>query len=306
MEKNHHISVLANEVVASLNLRQGLCYVDCTFGAGGYTKLMLDTCDCKVIAIDRDDIVKETAEIFKIKYKDRFEFVSDKFSNIADVLSSLNVEKVSGIVCDLGVSSMQLDNADKGFSFNKEGPLSMEMGINEVSAYDVVNTYEENEIADIIYKYGEERLSRRIARAIVNKRKEKEIETTLELADIVTKCMPSKGKIHPATRTFQALRIYVNQELQEVEELLTNSLTLLENGGRLAMVSFHSLEDRIVKNFFNLKSGKDNGVSRYLPKLVENNADLKIITRKPVIASDDEILANPRSRSAKLRVAEKL
>ncbi len=306
MDKVPHISVLANEVVTLLDLQKGKTIVDCTFGAGGYSKMILDACDCNVIAIDRDALVTKTAEKFKDIYKDRFSFALDKFSNIKQVLHNLDIASVDGIVCDLGVSSMQIDNPEKGFSFSKDGPLTMQMGCNDLSAFDVVNEFDEQNIADIIYNYGEERFSRRIARAIVNKRAEKPINTTLELATIVASSIPSKGNIHPATRTFQALRIYVNEELQELEQLLADSLSLLHPQGRLAIVSFHSLEDRIVKNFLNNRSGKNSGTSRYLPLSVEANPELKIITKKPVIAGENELINNPRSRSAKLRVGEKL
>ncbi len=306
MEKSPHYSVLLDEITSFLDLKKGGIYVDCTFGAGGYSKKILNSCDCRVIAIDRDETVVPTAHLLKKEYGNRFDFALDRFSNIKSVLDSFGVENVSGIVCDLGVSSMQLDNADKGFSFAKDGPLTMQMGCNEISAYDVVNDYDEEDIANIIYKYGEERFSRRIARAIVNARSEKPIERTLELAEIVARSVPAKTQINPATRTFQALRIYVNEELKEVENVLGDSLSLLQKGGRMVMVSFHSLEDRIVKSFFNEHSGKNSGTSRYLPQVVENSAELKVITRKPVIAGEQELGENARSRSAKLRAAEKL
>ncbi len=201
---------------------------------------------------------------------------------------------------------MQIDEAERGFSFSKTGPLSMQMGCNAESAYDVVNTYDQDDIANIIYKYGEEKFSRKIAKAIVEARSIAPIETTTALADIVAKTVRSKPNIHPATRTFQGLRIYINQELQEIESLLASALSLLEEEGRIAMVSFHSLEDRIVKEFYNEQSGKTGGTSRYLPEIKANKAKLKIITRKPVIAGEEELMNNVRSRSAKLRVAEKI
>ena len=300
--KVEHISVMLNEVLTYLQPHDGDVILDATFGAGGYTKAILNSSNCKVIATDRDENVLKFANDIKNIYNDRFEFYNLKFSEIKNVLKENSLD---GIVLDLGVSSMQLDNANRGFSFNKEAELKMTMGKNDINAYDIINNYDEKNIADIIYNYGEEVKSRVIAKKIIEYRKNKNIETTTELANIVRSCFPNKKtKIDYATKTFQAIRIFVNDELNELQTILNDSIKLLKSNGRLVIVSFHSLEDRIVKNFFN-KNGdtKLEKINKYKDEKIKTI--FKIITKKPVMVSEFEILKNNRSRSAKLRGAIK-
>lgn len=294
-----HVSVMLDEVINCLKPSAGDVILDGTFGAGGYTKRILETADCRVIATDRDETVKRFADNVKKEYNERFDFFNKKFSDIKTIVEKNSLD---GIVLDLGVSSMQLDNPERGFSFSKEAPLKMTMGLNDLTAYDIVNDYEEFNIADIIYKYGEEVKSRSIAKKIVSYRKKKKIETTTELADIVRSCFPAKKtKIDYATKTFQALRIFVNDELKELDIILSDSIDLLRIGGRLVVVTFHSLEDRIVKQFFtkygNIRHEKNNKYSE------KDKASylFNIVNKKPIVVTENEIFKNRRSRSAKLR-----
>lgn len=298
--KKEHISVMLNEVLNYLKPKNGDVILDGTFGAGGYTRAILESCNCQVIGTDRDENVLKFVDVVKNDFKDRFEFYNVKFSEIKNVVEENSLD---AIVLDLGVSSMQLDNGNRGFSFNKEAPLTMTMGRNNITAYDVVNDYDEKNIADIIYNFGEEVKSRAIAKKIIEYRKNKAIETTTELADIVRSCFPNKyTKIDFATKTFQAIRIFVNDELKELETILNDSVKLLKSGGRLVVVSFHSLEDRIVKDFLN-----DNGDCKLLKvnkyKEVQKETLFKVLTKKPVIVSSVEVDKNRRARSAKLRGA---
>lgn len=298
--KKEHISVMLNEVLNYLKPKNGDVILDGTFGAGGYTRAILESCNCKVIGTDRDETVLKFVDGVKNDFKDRFEFYNVKFSEIKNVVEENSLD---AIVLDLGVSSMQLDNGNRGFSFNKEAPLTMTMGRNNITAYDVVNNYDEKNIADIIYNFGEEVKSRAIAKKIIEYRKNKAIETTTELADIVRSCFPNKyTKIDFATKTFQAIRIFVNDELKELETILNDSVKLLKSGGRLVVVSFHSLEDRIVKDFLN-----NNGDCKLLKvnkyKEVQKETLFKVLTKKPVIVSSVEVDKNRRARSAKLRGA---
>lgn len=304
----HHTPVLLNEVVANLAPTAGEVYVDGTFGAGGYSRAILKEADCTVYAIDRDPNVRELFNELSSEFKGRIELLLGNFGDMAQLLNSIKIDKVDGIVLDIGVSSMQIDTPERGFSFMHDGPLDMRMGGDGISAYDFVNTTREREMADIIYKYGGEKKSRRVARAIVEARSEKPISTTGELARIIRSVVrASRDKIDPATRTFQAIRIWVNDELGELERALNAAEDLLKPGGRLVVVSFHSLEDSIVKNFLNEKSGKDKGVSRHMPIALENKKDIsfEIITKKALTPTDEEIARNIRSRSAKLRAARK-
>jgi 16S rRNA (cytosine1402-N4)-methyltransferase len=300
-----HIPVLGHEAVALLKPRDGGIYVDATFGAGGYSRMILDIAGTRVIGIDRDrsaisggfDLVEEAAG--------RLTLVEDRFSNLAEICAAQGFEAVDGVVMDIGVSSMQLDEAGRGFSFRQAGPLDMRMGHDGPTAADVIARASEADLANIIYIFGEERHSRSVARAIVAARKEAPITTTRALADIVAKVVWSKpGEIHPATRTFQGLRIFVNGELDELHLALAAAERVLKPGGRLAVVSFHSLEDRIVKNFLG-ERGKAGGGSRHLPEIAQAAPSFVVLTKRPVIAEDDEISANPRARSAKLRAAER-
>lgn len=300
-----HIPVLLSEVVAGIAPKDDGIYVDATFGAGGYSSAVLDAANCKVYGIDRDPFAIENGQKLVEKYNDRLTLLHGVFGDMRELLASAGVEKVDGVMMDIGVSSMQIDTAQRGFSFQKNGALDMRMSQEGLSAADVVNSFKEKDLADLIYAYGEERFSRRIARAIVEKRREKPFETTLELASAVHSVMPkSKDGIDSATRTFQALRIYVNDELEQLRRGLNEAEGLLNKGARMAVVSFHSLEDRIVKTFMQEKSGKSAGVSRYEPQAAQTRATLRLLTKKPVLPSTQECERNPRSRSSRLRIAE--
>lgn len=294
-----HIPVMLQEVLAALNPQKGEVYVDATFGNGGYTRAILEAANCKVIALDRDPTVRIRANEIKNMYGERFEFRFGQFGDFADLVP----EKINGAVFDIGVSSMQLDEAERGFSFSKEGTLDMRMSQSGVSAKDIVNTYDEQALADLIYQYGEEKKSRQIAREIAEYRKHKEIETTTELAEIIYKVIHKKfGEIDPATRTFQALRIAVNDELGELSRGLTGAANRLQKNGRLAVVDFHSLEDRIVKTFFKENGGRRVRVSKYAPELVQDE-HLFAEVSKVIVPTVEECKRNPRARSAKLRFA---
>ena len=294
-----HIPVMLQEVLAALNPQKGEMYVDATFGNGGYTRAILEAANCKVIALDRDPTVRIRANEIKNMYGERFEFRFGQFGDFADLVP----EKINGAVFDIGVSSMQLDEAERGFSFSKEGALDMRMSQSGVSAKDIVNTYDEQALADLIYQYGEEKKSRQIAREIAEYRKHKEIETTTELAEIIYKVIHKKfGEIDPATRTFQALRIAVNDELGELSRGLTGAANRLQKNGRLAVVDFHSLEDRIVKTFFKENGGRRVRVSKYAPELVQDE-HLFAEVSKVIVPTAEECKRNPRARSAKLRFA---
>jgi 16S rRNA (cytosine1402-N4)-methyltransferase len=300
-----HTPVLLNEVIRTINPQSGKLYFDATFGWGGYTKKLLDSCACEVIAIDQDPKVKSRAKEFKREYGTRFNFIESKFSEICSVLKKLNTKKVDGFMFDIGVSSMQLDNPQRGFSFNKEGPLDMRMGTSELTAEEFINSVSEDELADIIYNYGDERKSRRIAKLIVEHRKINPIKTTLQLADIVLKANPKKNnhKKHPATKTFQAIRIYLNDEFNELFAGLTNAEQALSEDGKICVVTFHSLEDKIVKNYFYKSSGMDYSSYKNLPVETNDSEASLIPGKKAIKPSKEEIETNIRARSAKLRYA---
>jgi 16S rRNA (cytosine1402-N4)-methyltransferase len=305
--KQAHISVLLEEVVTALAPRNGAIFVDGTFGAGGYSKALLDAAPCRVFGIDRDPSAVATGRELAKRYEGRFDILAGCFGDMETLLAEKGIASVDGVTLDLGVSSMQIDQAERGFSFQKDGPLDMRMSSSGASAADLVNSLPEGELADILWRYGEERQSRRIARAIVTDRKETPFTTTRQLAELLRRIVPgSKDGIDPATRTFQGLRIAVNDELGEVERGLAAAERLLSPGGRLAIVSFHSLEDRLVKDFFKEGSGLASRPSRHLPVVATSVARFRLISKKPITASAAELAANPRSRSAKLRVAEKL
>lgn len=300
-----HIPVLGREAVAALAPRAGGVYVDATFGAGGYTRLILAEAGTQVIGIDRDRTAIAGGFALVDQAGGRLTLVQDRFSNLADVIRGQGLEQVDGIVMDVGVSSMQLDQAERGFSFRFDGPLDMRMGEDGPSAADVVAAASEHDLASVIYVFGEERRSRAIARAIVAARRDAPITTTRQLADIVARVVRAKPhEIHPATRTFQALRILVNEELDELQEALAAAERMLKPGGRLAVVSFHSLEDRIVKTFLAARSGGSAG-SRHLPEVARPTPSFALLGRRAVVAGEAEVAANPRARSAKLRAAER-
>lgn len=311
--ENLHNSVMINEIISFLPLKKSINVIDATFGGGGYSKTILEKFNVnQLLAIDRDPISKIFAKEIESKFSN-FTLINDKFSKIEEIVNNTKFKdkKFDIILFDIGTSSNQIDNAQRGFSFNKSGPLDMRMGSSDKNAYDIINNYEEKNLADIIYQYGEERYSRVIAKEIVKNRKIKFINDTIELSNIIKKCLPKKNqlknKIHPATKTFQAIRIYVNDELNELKTSLEKTLKILNKDGLILVVSFQSLEDRIVKDFFNHNSGKRWRSSRHYPELPDKLAtQLKIITKKPILPSASEILENPRSRSAKLRVAQKI
>lgn len=305
MSSAPHIPVLGREAIDHLAPREGGIYVDATFGAGGYSRAILDVAGTRLIAIDRDPTAIAGGADLVARAAGRLTLVEDRFSNLAEVCAAQGVDAVDGVVMDVGVSSMQLDQAGRGFSFRLDGPLDMRMGQAGPTAADVVARASESDLADIIYLFGEERQSRRIARAIVADRRETPFTTTRALADLVGRVVRAKpGDIHPATRTFQALRIFVNEELEELQTALAAAERVLKPGGRLVVVSFHSLEDRIVKNFLSERS-KTGGGSRHLPEVAQGAPSFQLLTRRPVIADEAEVARNPRARSAKLRAAER-
>jgi 16S rRNA (cytosine1402-N4)-methyltransferase len=300
-----HVPVLGREVLAWLNPQQGGIYIDGTFGAGGYSRAILETAQTLVIGIDRDRSAIAGGFDLVDRSDGRLTLVEDRFSNLAEICASQGLSSVDGVVMDIGVSSMQLDEAARGFSFRNDGPLDMRMGQDGPTAADVVAQASETDLANIIYIFGEERHSRSVARAIVAARKEAPIATTRALAELVAKVVRARpGEIHPATRTFQALRIFVNQELDELHLALGAAEKVLKAGGRLVVVSFHSLEDRIVKNFLNERA-KAGGGSRHQPEIALHDPSFVTLTKRPVVAGSDEVSANPRARSAKLRAAER-
>ena len=307
-----HISVLPQEVLHYLRPRAGGIYVDGTLGGGGHAELILEQCgpDGRLIGFDRDPAALAAAGERLARFGERLVLVHDNFAGMRQQLAARGIGAVDGILLDLGVSSHQLDTPERGFSFQVDAPLDMRMNPTEgESAADLVNEAAEEDLATIIYRFGEERWSRRIARMIVAARAEEPITTTGQLAGIVSRSIPRKAqeeRIHPATRTFQALRIAVNRELASLEEALADMVDLLHPEGRAVVISFHSLEDRIVKESFRSFTGRCT-CPRELPRCqCGARAQLKVLTNKPVIATKEEISANPRARSAKLRAAERL
>lgn len=303
-----HRPVMLTEVLAVLSPRDGRVYVDGTFGAGGYSRAILDAADCAVWAIDRDPDAIRRGEAMAAEYPSRLHLVHGKFGDMDRLLAERNVTLVDGIALDVGVSSPQLDEAERGFSFRADGPLDMRMGQEGPTAADAVNELDEKSLADIIYQLGEERHSRRVARAIVEARKASPITRTLELAEIVRRAVPkSRDGIDPATRTFQALRIHVNDELGELDRALAAAERLLAPGGRLAVVAFHSLEDRRVKAFLRSRAGSSPRVSRHLPTAREEGRapTFRLLKTGAIKPSEEETAANPRARSARLRGAER-
>ena len=300
-----HVPVLGRAALEYLNVQHGGIYVDGTFGAGGYTQAILAAADCEVIGIDRDPAALMLGAGLLDAAKGRLVLAEDRFSRLDVVARDCGYEQVDGIVLDVGVSSMQLDRAERGFSFRLDGPLDMRMSGEGATAADVVNAAGERDLASIIYVLGEERFSRGIARAIVRARSESAILTTGRLAQIVASAVCRKpGDIHPATRTFQALRIFVNDELGELAQALIAAERILRPGGRLVVVSFHSLEDRIVKSFLAARS-ETRGGSRHAPEVKRPEPSFSVLTKRPIVADEDEVANNPRARSAKLRAGER-
>ena len=297
-----HIPVLIEAILRECAPIAGV-WLDGTLGAGGYARALLAAGADRVIGVDRDPLALQLAATWAAPYGDRVRLVAGTFSD----LDTLAGEPLDGVVLDLGVSSMQLDQADRGFSFMRDGPLDMRMSQSGPSAADLVNTTDEGVLADILYHYGEERASRRIAHAIVAARAIEPIATTGKLAEIVAKCLPrpKPGQSHPATRSFQAIRIAVNAEFSELAEGLMAAERALRPGGLLAVVTFHSLEDRIVKRFFQLASGHDPNANRYAPAKADTVARFEMVTRKAVAPDEAEVARNPRARSAKLRIGRR-
>jgi 16S rRNA (cytosine1402-N4)-methyltransferase len=300
-----HVPVLGREAVDMLSPRDGGVYVDATFGAGGYSRMILDVPGTRVIGIDRDQTAIAGGFDLVERSDGRLILIEERFSQLAQICAAEGFLSVDGIVMDVGVSSMQLDEAARGFSFRHDGPLDMRMGHDGPTAANVIAKASEAELADIIYIFGEERHSRAVARAIVAARKDTPIKTTRVLADLVAKVVRAKpAEIHPATRTFQALRIFVNEELDELQRALEAAERVLKAGGRLVVVSFHSLEDRIVKNFLNARAKASAG-SRHLPEVSKAEPSFRLLNKRPLVPDESEIAANPRARSAKLRAAER-
>lgn len=297
-----HKPVLLEETMRLISPSDGKTYLDCTFGGGGHARAMLDSADCRVIAIDRDAQAEERAEQLAKLYPSRFEFRPLKFSQ----LDKIQTTGYAGVLFDFGVSSFQLDDARRGFSFMRDGELDMRMDTRGgMSALEYVNSADEAQLCSDLREFGEEPRAGRIARAIVEARRGGEIRTTAELARVISEAAPNpRGKIHPATRAFQAIRIRVNDELAEIEAALPKAFERLENGGVLAAISFHSLEDRLVKRFFKKMAGRpvdENDRSFAQDRTVR----ARLLTRKPMVASEAEAARNPRSRSAKLRAIAK-
>ena len=300
-----HVPVLARPALELLNVHDGGIYIDGTFGAGGYTRAILAAAEAHVIGIDRDQSAVANGAGLVQSANGRLTLVEERFSALDRVAEKFGHTFVDGVVLDLGVSSMQLDEAERGFSFRLDGPLDMRMGTEGPSAAEVVAQASERDLADNIFQLGEERHSRGVARAIVAARKQAPLVTTKALADIVGRVIRAKpNQIHPATRTFQALRIFVNEELAELGAALAAAERILKAGGRLVVVTFHSLEDRIVKTFLAERS-RTTGVSRHLPDVEPPAPTFRLLTKRPVAPDEAEIAGNPRARSAKLRAGER-
>lgn len=306
-ERSRHIPVLLSEVLESLCPNDGEIYIDGTFGAGGYSCAILEAAHCRILALDRDPRAIAGAQAIRKKIDDRLTLVEARFSSMDAVAQAQGLGLVDGVVLDVGVSSMQLDDPERGFSFQSEGPLDMRMSSQGRSAADVVNETDEELLARIIYLLGEERRSRAVARAIVVARAKSPLQTTRALADVVSGVFGGRkvdGR-HPATRTFQALRIYVNDELGELARGLSAAERCLKPGGRLVAVTFHSLEDRVVKRFLSARSGKQIRGSRHLPEqtIKFELSSFRILNPRPLTPSKGELEVNPRARSARARVA---
>lgn len=306
-----HISVLYEESIDALNVKDRGIYVDGTLGGGGHSFGILSKSeDCRLIGIDQDKEAIEAAGKRLEPFRDRITLVKSNFCKIKYILSSRGIDKIDGAVLDLGVSSYQLDNADRGFSYMHDAPLDMRMDTDSgLNAREIVNSYSEEELSRIFFDYGEEKWSRRIAEFIVKQRKERSVETTFELVDIIKAAIPKKARLeggHPAKRIFQAIRIEVNGELKILDKAIRDFCDCLKPGGRLAVITFHSLEDRIVKNAYRSLAEGCTCPKDFPVCVCGNKPQIKIITRKPVLPAEEETKNNSRSKSAKLRVIEKL
>ena len=307
-----HVSVLLYECIEALDIKDGLTYVDCTTGGGGHSLEIARRLgpNSRLICFDRDKNAIAAATERLRDYLDKITFVNDNFSSLPEVLRTLGINNLGGVLADLGCSSHQFDVAERGFSYMQDAPLDMRMDTDApISAYHVVNEYSEAELKRIIFDYGEEKFAPRIAAAIVKRREDKPIETTVELSDIIKSAIPGKARIdgpHPAKRTFQAIRIEVNRELDAIRPMIDTAARALVPGGRIAIISFHSLEDRPVKVAFKELSTGCTCPRDFPVCVCGNKPVIKEVTRKPILPSEDELRENPRSRSAKLRVAEKL
>lgn len=309
-----HIPVLRDEVLSSLSVQDNDTILDGTFGAGGYSRAILENSKATVYAIDRDPTAISRGRLMEKEFAGRLHVLEGCFSQMEGLLAGVGVAKVDGVVLDVGVSSMQLDEAERGFSFNNDGPLDMRMSSRGLSAADVVNGYDEGQLTEIFKDLGEEKHAGLVARAIIKDREEEQFTTTKQLADLVERLIrpfnkgskkKGKKKTHPATKIFQALRIYVNDELGELESGLNAAKRILATGGRLAIVSFHSLEDRMVKTFLLNESGNEPKGSRHLPDPSTSTAKptFKLLKKGTIKPSEEELVRNKRSRSARLRVA---
>jgi len=301
-----HIPVLLDAVLDTLAARDGAIYVDGTFGGGGYSEALLTAARCKVLGIDRDPEALRRGAVLAAKYKGQLSLIEGRFGDMDRLVGDVAPGPIAGIALDLGVSSMQLDQAERGFSFRLDGPLDMRMGQDGASAADLVAELPEPKLAALIQEFGEERYARRIARAIATRRRQQPIRRTGELAEIVRAAVPTREPgLDAATRTFQALRIAVNDELGEIDRGLAAAERLLMPGGRLAVVSFHSLEDARVKNFLRRRCAGAPAASRHLPPAAARPPSFALLSRRPVRPGADEIARNPRARSARLRAAER-
>lgn len=306
-----HIPVMSEEVKSFINPKKNGRYFDATFGQGGYTKKLIENSGCTILAIDRDPSSKNFALKLMKKFQKKFYFKNERFSNLDIALKYFKQKKIDGITFDLGLSNTQMDSPERGFSFTHDGPLDMRMNDsldNELTAEIIINDFSEEDLSNIFYKFGEERNSYKIARAIIHNRKHGRIKSTKQLSDIVKKVKMKNSKINPSTKIFQALRIFINKELEELEVALNKTIPVLNKNSRIVVVSFHSLEDRIVKKFMRKNSGYATNNYKHLPEKEETKIKpkLKILTKKPILPSFEEIKTNPRARSAKLRAAEKI
>jgi 16S rRNA (cytosine1402-N4)-methyltransferase len=306
----YHEPVMVKEVIESLLVSRTGIYVDCTVGGAGHSYAILKETDALLVGIDCDDQALQFAEKRLAEFGSRKILIKGNFADLDKILKGLNIEKVDGVLLDLGVSSHQLDTDQRGFSFSQQAPLDMRMDRSlKISAYDIVNSFAQSELENIIKFYGEEKMAARIARTISKKRQQSPIETTTELAAMIASCMPAKlkwQKIHPATRTFQAIRIAVNSELDNIKPAIDAAVEALKPGGRLCVISFHSLEDRIVKNEIRLLEGRCICPKDISFCVCQKEAKVKNLTPKVIVPSVEEIEANPRARSAKLRVARRI